>query len=140
METKIKFKVEERTYRNNMGQLHIGYITRLLVGKKIDETAFAAALGKATNMSVPKVNYVMMETAEYVMRRLFEGSSVSVPKLGTFKLSLKSHAVIQKRQAGVSAMDSITIKFQPCVEIKRKLQIPNLQFKEVDSSPKSKKL
>ena len=89
METKIKYKVEERTYRNNMGQLHIGYITRLLVGKKIDETAFAAALGKATNMSAPKVNYIMMETAEYVMRRLFEGSSVSVPKLGTFKLAQK---------------------------------------------------
>ena len=89
-------------------------------------------------MSAPKVNYVMMETAEYVMRRLFEGSSVSVPKLGTFKFSLKSHAVIQKRQAGVSAMDSITIKFQPCVEIKRKLQINNLQFKEVVTGPKIK--
>ena len=63
METKIKYKVEERTYRNNMGQLHIGYITRLLVGKKIDETAFAAALGKATNMSVPtKTRYIQALT------------------------------------------------------------------------------
>lgn len=138
MEAKIKYKVEERKFRNNMGQLHIGYVTRLLVGKKIDETTFATALSKATNISAPKVNYIMMETAEYVMRRLFEGSTVSVPKLGTFKLSLKSHAVTLRRQAGVSAMDSININFQPCVEIKKKLQINNLQFKEVVTGPKIK--
>lgn len=136
MEAKIKFKVEERKFRNNMGQLHIGYITRLLVGKKIDEDTFVSALGKATGMSVPKVNYIMMETADYVLRRLFEGSSVSIPKVGTFKLSLKSKAVTRRQDAGVPAMESISVNFQPSVEIKNKLQINNLQFKQVTDGPK----
>lgn len=130
MDRKIRYTVDERIFRNNQGQLTHGYITRLVSNKKVEGDEVVTALSKATGLSEPKCLFVLSELQQLVLRKVTDGRGVVVPQLGTFRLALKSHAVSIRKDAGLRSIDAISLNFLPSVDIKKALDLTNLQFKE----------
>lgn len=127
---KIRYTIDERLFRNDRGQLHLGYVTRLLNSEKIDQNMFLYKLSKATSIAEPKLLFVLHSMTEIMLKNLYNGSPVQVPKLGTFSLSLKSSAVVNKKDAGVKAMQRVSVNYWPDLDIKKQLSLNNLAFKE----------
>lgn len=130
MEKKIRYSVDERIFRNKQGQLTHGYITRLVSNKKVEGDEVITALSKATGLSEPKCMFVLSELQQLLLRKAYDGRGVVIPKLGTFRLALRSHSVPIRKDAGPKSIDSISLNYLPAVEIKKALDLANLQFKE----------
>ena len=129
---KVKYTVDERVFRNDRGELRIGYVTRLVAGEKVDEEKILEKISKATGLGEVKISYILNETANCMMKYLLNGSPVTIPHIGTFRLGLSSEAKVRKTDAGVKAMKMIRINYNPTLKMKKLTDLSNMAFKHVE--------
>jgi nucleoid DNA-binding protein len=83
-------------------------------------------------MSEPKVSFILDETMQFAVRQLLQGYIVEVPQFGTLRLSIKTKAKNRRIDAGVKAIENISVNFLPCPKMRKLLELNNLQFKIED--------
>lgn len=127
---KVRFTIDERKFRNNRGELRIGYVTRLLPGDRIDRDKFIDQMCKATGMTGPRVEFVLSQASEIMTKHLLNGSLVDMPHIGTFRLGLSSTATVRKQDAGVKAMKYMKVNYNPALKIKKLTDLGNMAFQQ----------
>lgn len=130
---KVRFKVEERFYRNNAGKLGLKYITRLLQSDKISEDEIITKLSTATNISESKIQYIFLALKDELLKAIMDGRPVDVPFLGRFKLSMKSKATTNQQEAGLKMIEKLGVNFFPNKNLTSKIDKQNILFKRVYS-------
>ena len=87
---------------------------------------FLEKLAKRTNMNEVKLQYILEETMQCAVQQLVQGIPVDVPRFGTLRLSIKG-------KAKGRAIESISLNFLPCTNVRKMLELNNLQFKIEES-------
>ena len=129
MTKKIRIKIHERVLRNKVGQLKCCYITALSPTTKISEDETLEKLSQRLNMSEPKVSFILDETMQFAVRQLLQGYIVEVPQFGTLRLSIKTKAKARRIDAGVKAIENISVNYKKKTKMRKLLELNNLQFK-----------
>lgn len=130
---KVRFKVEERFYRNNAGKLGLRYITRLLQSDTISEEEIITKLSSATNISESKIQYIFLALKDELLKAIIDGRPVDVPFLGRFKLSMKSKSTTNQQDAGLKMIEKLGVNFFPNKNLTSKIDKQNILFKRVYS-------
>lgn len=133
MSRKIRLTIRERLLRDSKGRLKCCYITALSPTQKMNADEFLEKLAKRTNMNEVKLQYILEETMQCAVQQLVQGIPVDVPRFGTLRLSIKGKAKGRACDAGEKAIESISLNFLPCTQVRKMLELNNLQFKIEES-------
>lgn len=128
----VKYKVNERMFRNNRGELRIGYVTQLKADEKLTSGDVLEILHKRTGIHEPKIEFILMNLQEVLLQGFYQGRPVEVPHIGTFRLGLRSEAKVRKQDAGKKAMMRLIVNFMPHMQIKKRTELNNIKFQEVE--------
>lgn len=130
---KIRIKIHERVLRDRKGLLKCCYVTALSPAQKISEDESLEKIAQRMNMSEPKVAFVLDEAMQYAVRQLVQGYIVEIPQFGTLRLSIKTKAKARRIDAGVKAIEGVSVNFLPCPKMRKMIELDNLQFKIEES-------
>lgn len=121
--------IRERLLRDNKGRIKCCYITALSPTKKMSADEFLEKLSKRTNLGEVKLQYILEETMQCAVQQLVQGIPVDVPRFGTLRLSIRGKAKSRACDAGEKAIESISLNFLPCTNVRKMFELNNLQFK-----------
>lgn len=130
MNTKIRYKIIECVYRNTRGYAGLRYRTVLLTNGKLSEDEVIEQLSKQTGVKETKLGFILDELRDIITRKCLEGYIVSVPRIGSFRISSKSVAVTDEKKAGKAAIRSLSINYLPDTRIAKDVHVQNVIFKE----------
>lgn len=109
---------------------------RIVNSEVVDEDALAKIMSESDVYTRGQIKGILTTLSEMMAKLLFEGKTIELPYLGSFKLSIGTNNVIAPSATGsIHSIEVRGVNFQPCKELMDRISKPKFRVVARNAAP-----